>query len=139
MHNECYIIIHNDVPYWVLWQYIFFQEIFFINIAKLYICVVLVNINNIYLDYSRCGPIHFNPLQDYSIGMFLRQTWNDSRLIYTPIPRLRSLELDSRLMDKIWVPDLFIANEKDAHFHSVTVPNKLMHIYPEGRIQYSVR
>ncbi|XP_060588338.1 glycine receptor subunit alpha-2-like isoform X2 [Ruditapes philippinarum] len=76
---------------------------------------------------------------DYSIGMFLRQTWNDSRLTYTPIPRLRSLELDSRLMDKIWVPDLFIANEKEAHFHSVTVPNKLMHIYPEGRIQYSVR
>ncbi|XP_045204206.2 glycine receptor subunit alpha-2-like isoform X2 [Mercenaria mercenaria] len=76
---------------------------------------------------------------DYSVGMFLRQTWNDSRLTYTPIPRLRSLELDSRLMDQIWIPDLFIANEKQAHFHSVTVPNKLMHIYPEGRIQYSIR
>jgi len=71
--------------------------------------------------------------------MFLRQTWNDTRLVYDRLPRLRSLELDTRMMDKIWVPDLFIANEKSASFHLVTVPNKLMHIYPEGRIQYSVR
>ncbi|XP_060605811.1 glycine receptor subunit alpha-2-like isoform X1 [Ruditapes philippinarum] len=76
---------------------------------------------------------------DYSIGMFLRQTWNDSRLAYKKLPTLRSLELDSRLMDNIWVPDLFIANEKHAEFHMVTVPNKLMHIYPEGRVQYSLR
>lgn len=71
--------------------------------------------------------------------MFLRQTWNDSRLVYDKLPNLRSLELDTRLMDKIWVPDLFISNEKTAHFHTVTVPNKLMHIYPEGRVHYSMR
>ncbi|XP_053398808.1 glycine receptor subunit alpha-2-like [Mercenaria mercenaria] len=76
---------------------------------------------------------------DYSIGMFLRQTWNDSRLAYKKIPELRSLELDSRLISSIWVPDLFITNEKKAQFHTVTVPNKLMHIYPEGRVQYSIR
>lgn len=80
--------------------------------------------------------MHF---QDYTIGMFLRQTWNDSRLAYGSLPRLRSLELDPRFMDKIWVPDLFISNEKRAHFHTVTVPNRLMHIYPEGRVQYSLR
>lgn len=76
---------------------------------------------------------------DYSIGMFIRQSWHDSRLIYTKLPKLRSLELDSRLMSDVWVPDLFIANEKSAYFHSVTVPNKLMHIYPDGRVQYSIR
>ena len=42
-------------------------------------------------------------------------------------------------MDKVWVPDLFIPNEKSASLHMITVPNKLMHIYPEGRILYSVR
>ncbi|XP_052794582.1 glycine receptor subunit alpha-3-like isoform X2 [Mya arenaria] len=76
---------------------------------------------------------------DFSIGMFLRQKWNDTRLKYTALPRLKALELDSRMMDKVWVPDLFIANEKQAHFHVVTVPNKLMHIYPEGSVHYSVR
>ena len=85
------------------------------------------------------GFIYWLFFQEFSIGMFLRQTWNDTRLVYDRLPRLRSLELDTRMMDKIWVPDLFIANEKSASFHLVTVPNKLMHIYPEGRIQYSVR
>ncbi|XP_052282816.1 glycine receptor subunit alpha-3-like [Dreissena polymorpha] len=76
---------------------------------------------------------------DFSIGMFLDQTWNDSRLEFEKLPNLLALELDSRMMDKIWVPDLFISNEKRAVVHAVTVPNKLMHIYPEGRVQYSIR
>ncbi|WAQ98674.1 GLRA3-like protein [Mya arenaria] len=76
---------------------------------------------------------------DYSIGMFIRQNWNDTRLKYTALPHLNALELDSRIMDNVWVPDLFIANEKQAHFHVVTVPNKLMHIYPDGRVYYSLR
>ncbi|KAL4230217.1 Glycine receptor subunit alpha-3 [Mactra antiquata] len=76
---------------------------------------------------------------EFNIGMFLRQTWNDSRLVYEALPNLRSLELDTKFMDRVWVPDLFILNEKRAHFHTITVPNKLMHIYPEGRVQYSIR
>lgn len=77
--------------------------------------------------------------QEYTLGAFLRQKWNDNRLSYKKIPKLRSLELDAKFMDQVWVPDLFIANEKEAHFHTVTVPNKLMHIYPNGGIHYSLR
>ncbi|KAL4235134.1 Glycine receptor subunit alpha-3 [Mactra antiquata] len=76
---------------------------------------------------------------EFTFGAFIRQIWRDDRLIYKKLPRLRSLELDSKFMDKVWVPDLFLANEKAAHFHIVTVPNKLMHIYPDGKILYSVR
>ena len=32
---------------------------YFIRITKLYFCIVLVNIRNIYAKYSECGPIHF--------------------------------------------------------------------------------
>ena len=32
---------------------------YFIRIAKIYICIVLVNIRNSYVKYSNCGPIHF--------------------------------------------------------------------------------
>lgn len=92
-----------------------------------------------WVEKELLGHFVFFSMQDYSLGIFLRQTWNDSRLSYKKIPSLRSLELDSRLIDNIWVPDLFITNEKKAIFHTVTVPNKLMHIYPEGRVQYSVR
>lgn len=76
---------------------------------------------------------------DYSMTMFLRQRWVDPRLSYTPIPGVRSLELDTKIMDKIWVPDLYIQNEKKANFHDVTTPNKLMHLYSNGMIFYSVR
>jgi hypothetical protein len=71
--------------------------------------------------------------------MFLRQRWIDTRLSYTPIPEVRSLELDTKIMDKIWVPDLYIQNEKKANFHDVTTPNKLVHIYSNGKVFYSVR
>lgn len=77
--------------------------------------------------------------QDFSLTMFLRQRWNDSRLAYEPDSRMKMLELDSRMMDKVWVPDTYIVNEKDASFHEVTVPNRLMHIYPVGDVQYSLR
>ncbi|KAL8562199.1 hypothetical protein ACOMHN_005184 [Nucella lapillus] len=76
---------------------------------------------------------------DYSITIFLRQTWNDSRLTYTPLPGIHFLELDTRIMQKVWVPDLYFTNEKHAAFHDVTVPNKLMHISPEGQVLYSAR
>ena len=33
---------------------------YFIKIAKLYICIVLVNIRNIDVKYSHYGPIHIN-------------------------------------------------------------------------------
>jgi len=37
------------------------------------------------------------------------------------------------------VPDLFFNNEKKANIHHVTVPNMLMHIYPDGDVVYSMR
>ncbi|XP_033742235.1 glycine receptor subunit alphaZ1-like [Pecten maximus] len=76
---------------------------------------------------------------DYTVTIFLRQKWVDTRLVYTPVPGMKMLELDNRLIDKVWVPDTFFANEKSASFHYVTVPNKLMHLYSNGTVFYSVR
>ena len=39
----------------------------------------------------------------------------------------------------MWVPDLFVKNEKSGNFHDLTVPNRLMEIEPNGRILYSQR
>ena len=33
---------------------------YFIRIAKLYICIVLINIKNIYKKHSHCEPSYFN-------------------------------------------------------------------------------
>ncbi|OWF45321.1 glycine receptor subunit alphaZ1-like isoform X2 [Mizuhopecten yessoensis] len=76
---------------------------------------------------------------DYTVTIFLRQKWVDTRLKYTPVPGINMLELDNRLIDQVWVPDTFFANEKSASFHYVTVPNKLMHLYANGTVFYSVR
>ncbi|XP_053400442.1 glycine receptor subunit alphaZ1-like [Mercenaria mercenaria] len=76
---------------------------------------------------------------DFSLSMFLRQSWIDSRLMYTPIEGMKTLELDTTSIAKVWIPDLFMPTEKKAIVHHVTVPNKLMHVYPDGKVQYSLR
>ncbi|XP_060084283.1 glycine receptor subunit alpha-3-like [Ylistrum balloti] len=76
---------------------------------------------------------------DYTITIFLRQKWVDKRLTYPKVPGMNMLELDSRMIDKVWVPDTIFSNEKKADFHDVTVPNRLMQLYPNGTVFYSVR
>ena len=71
--------------------------------------------------------------------MFLRQFWVDTRLHYDSTKSVKVLELDASRMNEVWVPDLFISNEKKASVHMVTVPNKLLHIFPNGQVKYSVR
>uniref|UniRef100_A0A8W8KNH7 Neurotransmitter-gated ion-channel ligand-binding domain-containing protein n=1 Tax=Magallana gigas TaxID=29159 RepID=A0A8W8KNH7_MAGGI len=76
---------------------------------------------------------------DYSMNVFLRQTWRDSRLNFSHISNISVLELDQRRIDDVWVPDTYFQNEKSASVHTVTVPNKLLHIYNDGFVIYSIR
>lgn len=76
--------------------------------------------------------------QDYRVNVFLRQQWNDPRLAYREYPD-DSLDLDPSMLDSIWKPDLFFANEKGANFHEVTTDNKLLRIFKNGNVLYSIR
>lgn len=75
---------------------------------------------------------------DFSVDLFLRQSWVDPRLKYTH-SEIEKLELGTKMMDFVWIPDTFFVNEKDASFHVVTVPNKLMFLHHDGSIFYSLR
>uniref|UniRef100_H3B5R8 Glycine receptor alpha 3 n=1 Tax=Latimeria chalumnae TaxID=7897 RepID=H3B5R8_LATCH len=75
---------------------------------------------------------------DYRLNIFLRQQWNDPRLAYSEYPD-DSLDLDPSMLDLIWKPDLFFANEKGANFHEVTTDNKLLRIFKNGNVLYSIR
>ncbi|KFV19058.1 Glycine receptor subunit alpha-4, partial [Tauraco erythrolophus] len=75
---------------------------------------------------------------DYRVNVFLRQQWNDPRLAYREYPD-DSLDLDPSMLDSIWKPDLFFANEKGASFHEVTTANKLLRIFKNGNVLYSIR
>ncbi|GFN76655.1 glycine receptor subunit alpha-1 [Plakobranchus ocellatus] len=65
--------------------------------------------------------------------------WNDSRLQFEHLNDSPRLEMDSKMMSQVWVPDVYFRNEKEAAFHDVTVPNKFMHLHPKGNIEYSMR
>ncbi|XP_033742246.1 glycine receptor subunit alpha-3-like [Pecten maximus] len=76
---------------------------------------------------------------DFSVDIFLRQKWTDPRLVFTNMTDITRLELDQKLINKVWVPDTIFTNEKEATVHSITVPNKLMHLYQNGTVFYSAR
>ena len=70
--------------------------------------------------------------------MYLRQTWRDSRLSYEQYHN-KSITLNYDHFSMIWVPDLFFRNAKRGMFHTLTVPNRLLRIWPNGTILYSQR
>ncbi|CAH1774527.1 unnamed protein product, partial [Owenia fusiformis] len=75
---------------------------------------------------------------DYSISIFLRQRWHDPRLEFSA-DLGEYLTLGAQSVSSMWIPAIFFPNEKAASFHDITVPNKVMRIYPNGTVQYSVR
>jgi hypothetical protein len=64
---------------------------------------------------------------------------SDERLSFEEHSNDTLLELDQKVMDKIWVPDTYFANEKRGLFHHITVPNKMMHLFRNGTVYYSLR
>ncbi|XP_012590088.1 PREDICTED: glycine receptor subunit alpha-1 [Condylura cristata] len=87
---------------------------------------------------AKAFPEDTPPADDYRVNIFLRQQWNDPRLAYNEYPD-DSLDLDPSMLDSIWKPDLFFANEKGAHFHEITTDNKLLRISRNGNVLYSSR
>ena len=74
------------------------------------------------------------------MSMFLRERWDEPRFAYDHLKsNITRLELDSATYKDVWVPDIYILNEKNSDFHEVTVTNKMIHVYPKGTIQYSMR
>lgn len=73
------------------------------------------------------------------MSVFLRERWIDKRLSYVDTLNMTRLILDSSLFGNVWMPDVFILSEKSSDYHEVMVPNKLIHVYPDGTVQYSAR
>lgn len=64
------------------------------------------------------------------MSFYFRQSWVDPRLNYTRFDssEKRRVKMNDEILKKIWIPDTFFRNEKDARFHSVSVPNKLLRL-----------
>jgi hypothetical protein len=75
--------------------------------------------------------------QDFSMQIYFRSQWVDKRLSYsdqdTPV------QLPPQSLNILWLPDIYFPNEKEGHWHSITVPNKAITVYPNGMINFSSR
>ncbi|XP_029785314.1 gamma-aminobutyric acid receptor subunit theta [Suricata suricatta] len=74
---------------------------------------------------------------DYTITMLFHQTWKDPRLAYYETNL--NLTLDYRMLEKLWVPDCYFLNSKDAFLHDVTVENRVFQLHPDGTVRYGIR
>uniref|UniRef100_A0A8C0B013 Gamma-aminobutyric acid receptor subunit pi n=1 Tax=Buteo japonicus TaxID=224669 RepID=A0A8C0B013_9AVES len=104
-----------------------------------YLCPTAVSIYFCKTEYNiglLCMIILFFLFQDYTATIFLRQRWTDERLCFDGN---KSLSLDGRLVEMLWVPDTFIVDSKKSFLHDVTVENRLIRIYPNGTVLYALR
>ena len=72
------------------------------------------------------------------MNFYLRQSWRDPRLAFAPdslYERTEKLKIEF-LQKNIWVPDVFVRNEKKAEFHDVTIPNVMLTVNTTGHIWY---
>ncbi|CAG9532178.1 unnamed protein product [Cercopithifilaria johnstoni] len=74
---------------------------------------------------------------DYDMDIFLMMAWRDVRLV-NPYEKA-ILVKEEEILEKIWRPDPFFANAKEASFHEVTFLNFLMRIYNDGLVLYETR
>ncbi|GMR39670.1 hypothetical protein PMAYCL1PPCAC_09865, partial [Pristionchus mayeri] len=74
---------------------------------------------------------------DYDMDIYLLMAWRDARL-YNPYDK-PILVKEEEVLEKIWRPDPFFANAKEAEYHEVTFLNFLMRIFPDGLVLYETR
>ncbi|XP_061754435.1 gamma-aminobutyric acid receptor subunit rho-3a isoform X2 [Nerophis ophidion] len=75
---------------------------------------------------------------DFTMTLYLRHYWQDDRLAF-PSSNNKSRTFDSRLVKKIWVPDVFFVHSKRSFIHDTTMENIMLRVFPDGNILYSVR
>ncbi|XP_062857928.1 gamma-aminobutyric acid receptor subunit rho-1-like isoform X2 [Trichomycterus rosablanca] len=75
---------------------------------------------------------------DFTMTLYLRHYWKDERLSF-PSNTNHSMTFDSRLVKKIWVPDMFFVHSKRSFIHDTTTDNVMLRVYPDGKVLYSVR
>jgi len=81
-------------------------------------------------------------LYDWTMDLTFRQKWNDKRLAYdvTHHPDVHYITLNTEEgMHAIWKPDTFFSGSVKEELHSVTAPNALVWVFPNGDVLYSLR
>lgn len=96
---------------------------------------VTVNVSMHIVDISSVSEV----LMDFTSDFYFRQRWFDDRLKFSKDVGLEELTVGAEVIERIWVPDTFFANEKSAYFHVATKKNTFIRITNDGRIYRSMR
>lgn len=66
------------------------------------------------------------------MDMYLAMSWMDHRLKHNR--RYPVLIIDPDISSLLWIPDLYFVNSKAASLRTVTTPNFMMLVYPDGLV-----
>uniref|UniRef100_A0ABM0M010 Gamma-aminobutyric acid receptor alpha-like n=1 Tax=Saccoglossus kowalevskii TaxID=10224 RepID=A0ABM0M010_SACKO len=75
---------------------------------------------------------------EYHLDVFFRQRWTDPRLAHRD-SHYDILSLNTVMLESIWYPDTYFHNGKKSYDHSITTPNRLFRIGPNGTVLYTQR
>ncbi|CAK8684626.1 unnamed protein product [Clavelina lepadiformis] len=75
---------------------------------------------------------------DLTFTLCIHENWRDERLKFSSDVR-NSIVLPSRLVQKIWVPDIYIVGSKNSFIHQTTVENAILRLYNDGNITYNIK
>lgn len=77
---------------------------------------------------------------DFTVGILLYLEWKDPRFVsWIKQGESNRVSFDYKSMERLWVPDIYFPNEKEASLHKVFVPNKLLTVNSAGVVSYTSR
>ncbi|KAL1473784.1 hypothetical protein MTO96_038473 [Rhipicephalus appendiculatus] len=85
------------------------------------------------------GPMNAEDM-DYEMDIFFRQAWRDPRISLRRFGHMDNLTVNGgALLGRMWKPDLYFVNAEEVRTHSVTMPNQLLRLSPDGDVLISIR
>jgi len=65
--------------------------------------------------------------------------WQDERLAYINTGYKKRLALNAKMVQHMWIPDIYFVNEKSGIKHDLTKENEVVRLWPDGRVFHSMR
>lgn len=65
--------------------------------------------------------------------------WKDERLSYSNTGYKKRLALNAKMVQHMWIPDIYFVNEKSGIKHDLTKENEVVRLWPNGEVFHSMR
>ncbi|XP_020903514.1 glycine receptor subunit alpha-2 isoform X2 [Exaiptasia diaphana] len=75
----------------------------------------------------------------FRVSFFYRMYWRDERLSYEETGYKKRLALNAKMVEDMWIPDIYFVNEKDGTKHDLTKQNEVVRVWPDGKVFHSIR